>query len=327
MIYSIAVRGNKIEQDLPIREYSKVISRKKNVLWVDISNPTEDELSILSDVFGFHPLAVEDVHRVVELPKIDDYEKYLFVVFHKIELNDHGNLKTREINFFLGKNYIVTIHRNSEDVFKRINDKLTKNKEFLKHGAEYIMHSIMDQVTDDYFPILDHWEEELTKIEEDITKGKTEGMLKKIMKLKRQFSVFRKSLNPQRDLISKLASNHYDIITEKAKWYFKDVYDHIFRIYSSLESLNDMITVLFDAYLSNISINLTESSNKLNHVMQKLTLVATIFLPLTFIASIYGMNFEHMPELGWKYSYYIVLALMLLIALLMTAFFRRKRLL
>lgn len=327
MIYSIAIRGNKFEHDVPVRDFKKIIAKKNNRLWVDIVNPTEDELSILNDVFGFHPLAVEDVHRVVELPKIDDYETYLFVVFHKIELTENGSLKTKEIDFFLGRNYIVTIHRDSSDVFRHINEKITKNNDYLKHGTEFVMHSVMDQVIDQYFPILDTWDEEITKIEEEITKGKTKGVLKKIIKLKRQFSLFRKSLNPQRDMISKLASSHYDIIPEKARWYFKDVYDHIFRIYSTLENYNDMITVVFDAYLSNISIDLTESSNRLNQVMQKLTLVSTIFLPLTFIASVYGMNFQHMPELEWKYSYYFILILMILIAAIMTTFFKKKKLL
>ncbi|MGM5482151.1 MAG: magnesium/cobalt transporter CorA [Nanobdellota archaeon] len=328
MISSIAIKDNgEVKQDIPIREYKKFISNEKRYLWVDIENPTEDELTILKDIFEFHPLTIEDVHRVVELPKIDDYGAYLFVVFHKIELTRKDTLKPKEINFFLGRNYVVSIHRDSKDVFKRINSKIYEDKQFLKNGPEYIMHTVMDEVIDGYFPILDHFDEDITKIEEQITKGKTENILKKIIKIKRQFSTFRKSLNPQRDIISKLASNHYQIISEKAQWYFKDIYDHIFRIYSTLESYNDMITVVFDAYLSNISISLTESSNKLNKVMQKLTLVSTIFLPLTFIASVYGMNFEHMPELEWKYSYYIVLLVMVVIAFLMTYIFRRKKLL
>ncbi|MFW6449902.1 MAG: magnesium/cobalt transporter CorA [Nanoarchaeota archaeon] len=325
MISSIAYRAKKTERDIPVKEYRKVISRKSNILWIDINNPSKEELSILTDVFGFHPLAVEDAHRVVELPKVDDYGSYLFVVFHKIDMTSKGSLRIKEINFFLGKNFLITIHNNNDEIFEHSKDELLKNEKNFR--PEYIMHSVMDKVIDNYFPILDYWDEEIAKIEEKITEGKTEGILKKIMKLKRQLSRFRKSLNPQRDLISKLASSHYELIPEKAKWYFKDVYDHVFRIYSTLEHQNDMITVVFDAYLSNISVSLTEKSNELNNIMKNLTLVATIFMPLTFIASVYGMNFEYMPELGYKYAYFIVLALMIAIALVLFLIFRKKKLL
>lgn len=330
MINSFSVSKNrKTRRDIPIQEYSKTIADKGNVLWVDIKDPSKDELSALAGIFNFHPLAIEDTIRFVELPKIDEYDSHLFVVFHKVSLDiDTEKLNTQEIDFFLGKNFIVTAHRGDCEIIEQVIEKVIKDAGILKNGPDFIMYSIMDIAIDQYFPVLDKFDDKLVEIEENLVKSKTNGdIMEQLINIKRNFGVLKRSLNPQRDVISRLASHHYKLISAHTTLYFKDIYDHIFRIYSTLESYNDLATVIFDAYLSTISVKLNETSNKMNYIMQKLTLVATIFMPLTFIASVYGMNFKHMPELEWSWSYYAVLALMGIISVWLFFFFKKKRLL
>lgn len=324
--YSITKKG-KTRRDLPLRDFKKCLKSKDTILWVDMENPSKDELSILSDVFEFHPLAIEDAAKTLQLPKIDDHGDYLFVVFHKTDFDkEKETLKLHEIDFFLGKNFIISIHKKSKDVINQVIDKLEKNPVILKNGPDFLMHNIMDEVIDNYFPLLDYWEDKTIKIEEQVTKGKTDKVLDKLIKLKREFTELRKSLGPQRDLINRLARGDYKLISQKTTMYFKDIYDHIFRIYTTLESHNDLSTVIFDAYLTTVSMKMNETSNNMAVIMQRLTIISTIFLPLTFIASVYGMNFSNMPELGWKYGYFGILAFMCIIAYWMFRLFKKKHL-
>lgn len=327
MIRSFLQKDGKLIADIPIRDYAKEATGK-SVLWIDIENFSKDELYALKDIFNLHHLAIEDCLKFVELPKIDDYKDYLFCVFHKIDFDPKkSSFKMEEIDFFLGKNFIITVHMKPSPIIAKQIEKILENGCITGGSPDRLMHSIMDSMIDNYFPLLDHWDEYIIQLEHIISKGSSDSMSEKLLSLKRDFSKLRKSLNPQRDLISKLAKREYPLISEKSTMYFKDIQDHMFRIYSTLENYNDMATMIFDLYISSISLKLNETSNKLNIVMQKLTLVSTIFLPLTFIASLYGMNFKHMPELDWEYSYYIVILFMTIISFWMYMFFRKKHLL
>ncbi|MBN2458187.1 magnesium/cobalt transporter CorA [Candidatus Woesearchaeota archaeon] len=315
-------------RDIPITQYKRFLANKSNVLWVDITKPDNHELGILSTVFNFHPLAIEDSSRVIELPKIDDFGEYIFVVFHKISFNvEKDSISTNEIDFFLGKNFIISIHKNDSNDIRTIADKVASNPSFFQKRPDFIMHKVMDEIIDNYFPVIDYWMDKIDQIEDKVITVQTEKLLKNIIMLKRDFSTLRRSIGPQRDVINKLARGDFDVISDKAAIYYRDIHDHLLRIYSNLESLSELLTVAFDAYMSTESKKMNITSNKMNIVMQKLTLVSTIFLPLTFLASVYGMNFRNMPELSWDYSYFVLMALMALIAFLLYRVFKKKHLL
>jgi magnesium transporter len=195
----------------------------------------------------------------------------------------------------------------------------------MAQGPDFLLHGNIDYFIDQYMPIIDLWDDELTEIEEEIIKGKSRNAMRKLLTLKRNIITFKKSIGPQRDFIDKLTRNTMPFISKKAAAYFKDISDHIHRAYISLEATRDIATTIFDAYVSMISNRLAESSNKLNSVMHRLTLIATIFMPLTFITSLYGMNFHYMPELYWKWGYYAVLAVIILTVIIMLSYFKKNK--
>jgi magnesium transporter len=330
MIISLGVteKGEFVREINP-ELFKQFIDNNKARLWIDIKNPTSKELDILSNNFNFHPLSIEDVSKEIELPKIDNFDDYIFVVLHRINFdieNDH--ISTQETDFFLGKNYIISIHKQESKSVSNMIEKVSSNPIILKNGPDFIMHGIIDTIVDNYFPILDYLEDRIDILEETILAGKTDKVLKEILKVKKDLSLLRKSISPQRDVINKLARRDYKQISEKALIYYRDVYDHLLRIYSSIESLNDLLTTALNAFTSVESNKLNITSYNLNVIMQKLALVSTIFLPLTFIASFYGMNFKYMlPPLDETWSFFLVLGFMAFLSLFMYLMFRRKKLL
>jgi magnesium transporter len=310
--------GKKLIKDMPVSRINGFLKKRKNILWINVERPSEIEFKILSKVFGFHPLEIEDCRKKQELPKIDEFEDHAFIVFHRISYDfKKHTLDMQELDIFLGKNYIITIPNEPIETVSRLHERCASEPRTLFKGVDFILHNIINEMVDEYMPILDHWDDEMENMESEILTGQIKKSLQRMLKLKRHIRNFRKSISPQRDIINRLAHPDFTFVSAKAHIYFRDVYDHMMRAYSIMEDQRDTMTTIFEAYLSTVS-------NKLNEIMKTLTIIATIFMPLTFIVGLYGMNFHYMPELEWRYGYYMVWSVLIFITMVMIVYFKKK---
>jgi len=309
-------------------------------IWVDLLTPTfEEEESILVDLFGFHQLAVEDCrHERTEprhgdhLPKVEDYSDYLFCIINPIDLverppeqNDeepegpiHSIIRTRQVNAFLGRNYIVTHHYEPSHAIEQAMSMCGRNPMSLDRGPDYVYHLILDDIVDQYSQILDRFDEEIDELETMVFHSSGKATFTRIQAMKRSLIRLRRITTYQREMVYRLARGEFELINDKEIAYYRNVFDHLVRAVELVESYRDVITGLLDAHLS-------MTSNRMNEIMKVLTIFSTFFLPLTFIAGVYGMNFKHMPELEWRYGYLLAWVIMLIIAGAMFLFFRRKK--
>ncbi|UCH12395.1 MAG: magnesium/cobalt transporter CorA [Candidatus Omnitrophota bacterium] len=310
-----------------LKNLNRYISKNGYVVWIDFQDPTEADYKILETIFGFHPLSIEDCKGFTPIPKIDEFDKYIFMIFHRVVYDkEKEDIAAKEMDFFLGKNYLVSLHEAESSSITKMKDKINSRPSFMGYGADIIMHGIIDLFTEKYIPIINYMTEEIERIEDRVIARRTAKIMQKIVKLKRNVSEFKRSILPQRDIIGRLAHRKFRFISEKAEMYYMDVLDNIVWVHANLESNREMLASIFDAYLSISSNNMNETSNRMNRIMQRLTIVATIFMPLTFITGVYGMNFRNMPELLWSWGYFGALGLMLLIGLGMVVYFRKKQL-
>jgi len=288
-------------------------------VWVDLEAPTEEETQILSSVFNFHPLAIEDCVGESHLPKLDDFGDYLFLVLHGARSGEaQGTFKTVELNFFLGKRYLVTYHQPLSRSINRTKERCLKNSLTISRGMDFLLYEILDGTVDNYFPILDDFDEVLDELEREVTASPTKETLNRIFTLKRDGMALRRVTSPQREILNRLSRDPFTVVNKRTAIYFRDVYDHLVRINDLAESYKDLSTGLLEAYISMVS-------NRLNEVVKILTALTVVFMPLTVITGIYGMNFKNMPELDWKYGYYTTIGVMVAIVVVMLGFFRWKK--
>ncbi|RLI97013.1 MAG: magnesium and cobalt transport protein CorA [Candidatus Aenigmatarchaeota archaeon] len=319
MISSVVLNGGgKLAKDLRREDLTKAIKSGKKTVWIDVRDPTEEEHTFLKEMLSLHPLTLDDLRQKNEMPKIEVFDNYILAVFHTVDyMPRKREIEMVEIDACLGKNYLVTLHdgefKSTDILSKRINS----NPALMKRGADFLLHAIMDYTIDQYLPLLDSWDAEIEKLEDRIIRGDTEGALEKLVDFRRRVSEMRRSIAPQRHVINTLSRGYMPMVSEKVSVYFRDVYDHISKAYGILESQRDLINSAFQAYSSN-------ASNQMNDVMKTLTLVATIFIPLTFITGIYGMNFVNMPELSHPLGYFIVLMAMFTVGISMVLYFKKR---
>ena len=291
--------GTFIQHPAPSR-FKEILSDERNLLWVDLEDPGEEELSLLKDVFNFHPLFIEDCSNSRSNPKLDLVEDYLFLITHSCfyyqEKNEEQALSIRELDIFAGNNYVVTSHMGHIRSVSTNRKRCEGGCSTMEKGADFLLYNILDRLIDNYFPILDELNDRLLKIEEEIIKNPRPELQARMFALKRCILTLRKVIPPQLELIGRFTRPECRFVRKEYKPYFKDVYDHVLRIHQMTESARELITADMEAYLSAISF-------KLNDIMKTLTIIATIFIPLTFITGLYGMNFRYMPELTWKYGY------------------------
>ena len=308
--------NKKIEKNIPLNDIRKRISRKDCFVWVDLENPTDKEYDFIQKTFKFHPLSIEDCKQPIDFPKIDIFDDHMFVVFHSIEL-EKEELKKKEIDIFCGKNFIVSVHKHISKVTTDLKERYARDPSLAMGGPDFVFHKLIDKVVDNYLPILDYWDDKIELLEDRILEGKAEDALEDISDTRRRILEFKRSVSPQREILNKLARGDSPFVSEDALMYFRDVYDHIMRAFNVLETQRDLIASVFEVYLSVIS-------NKMNEVMKTLTIIATIFMPLTFITGLYGMNFKYMPELSMKYAYFVVVFAMIILGVGMAAYFKKK---
>jgi len=295
-----------------------LLADKKNRVWVDFEGPAPEAAEILSSVFHFHTLAIEDCISETLLPKIDDYGDYIFMVLHGARTLVDQGFVTAEVNFFLGPNYLVSYHDEPSRSINQAKERCMRNGPSITRGVDFLLHEILDAMVDHYFPVLDQFDAVIDGIEAEVFAQPDRETLNRIFSLKKEVMHLRRVAGPQREILNRLSRDPLKVISPTAAVYFRDVYDHLARITDLAESYRDLVTSALDAYLSVVS-------NRLNEIMKLLTVFTATLMPLTVITGIYGMNFDNMPELRSRYGYFAVLVLMAVLTIGMLAFFRKKK--
>ncbi|MGM0505780.1 MAG: magnesium/cobalt transporter CorA [Bacteroidota bacterium] len=316
---------------IPIQriERSETYLTDPSKTWIEVRGLHDIEsLKTVWDYFGLHPLIQEDIVSTSQRPKVEHYDNTIFVVMRLLipQTNDAGErvLHSEQMSLVLGKNYVLSFQESDHDffdpIYRRLQQETTRLRRF---GPDYLLYALMDTVVDYYFQVLDLIGEEIEEVEESLLEDPQDEDLARIHTLRRDVIYLRKSVWSLRDGINTLIRDDSPLIAEEVKIFVRDVYDHLVQVIDSIETSREMIMGMFDMYMSFVS-------NKMNEVMKVLTIIATIFIPLTFIAGIYGMNFDpeaspwNMPELGWVYGYPFSLALMVILTIVMVIYFRRK---
>jgi magnesium transporter len=289
-------------------------------LWVDVAAPGAEEGRLLSDVFRFHPLSVEDALSAIHHPKIEPYPGYLYLILHGIDFdNREGGFETRDIDFFLGRNYLVTVHDGHSRSIARLKDICNQHEHVLAEGPAALLHRIVDMMVDNYRPEIDALEEQIDELEETAVFGHRPHLVRQILALKRDLASLRRVVLPQRDAVGRLARREFPQINDEITYRFRDVYDHFVRMSEEAILFQDRITSILEAHLASIS-------NRLNIVMKVLTVISTIFLPLTVLTGMWGMNIP-LPMLPGSDTaqFWWVAAMMAAIAAAMLIVFWWKR--
>ncbi len=283
-------------------------------LWVDIDDATHEGIEpLLETRFGFHELAAEDATSANTLPKYDPFAEYDFFIFRAVE----QRTTTYKVAAFLGRNFLFTVHSQKVRAIENMWARLPADKRLLGNGTDFLLYNIVDQMVDAYFPLLDEIEEGVDNLQEGIFKHAEPSHLDELLHLKREINVLRRQSLPQRELLNQMSRGDAQFIQQQHLIYFRDIYDHMFRIGETIDIERDMMTGTMDAYLSVVA-------NRTNETMKVLTIFSAIMLPLTLIAGIYGMNFEYQPEFKWRYGYWWALGLMAVIAATMLYWFWRS---
>ncbi len=302
-----------IAECLPFKE-------KPSVTWINIDGLHQPEvIERIGADFGMHPLILEDIVNTGQRPKMEDLGEYLFVVLKMLYYEEERDeIVSEQVSLVLGDNFVITFQERQGDVFDAVRDRVRKDKGLVrKRGADYLAYTLVDAVVDNYFVILEKFGEMVEEMEGRVVTAPTPETLKTIHSMKREMIFLRKSVWPLREVISGLERGESALIKKKTHIYLRDVYDHTIQVIDTVESFRDMVSGMLDTYLSSVS-------NRMNEVMKVLTIFASIFIPLTFIAGIYGMNFQYMPELLWRGGYFIVLAVMGGVGFSMLLYFRNK---
>jgi len=291
------------------------------VTWINIDGiQNVDVVEKIGRHFNLHPLAIEDIVNTGQRPKMEDFGDYLFVVLKMLHYDEQENgVKAEQVSLILGPTWVISFQESWGDVFDSVRERIRGDKgRIRKMGADYLAYALIDAVVDNYFMILEKVGEDIEEIEDELVTNPVPETLQTLHNLKRQMIFLRKSVWPLREVISRLERWESPLIQKSTHIYLRDVYDHTIQVIDAVETFRDMLSGMLDIYLSSVS-------NRMNEVMKVLTIIATIFIPLTLVAGLYGMNFRYMPELEWPWSYPLVLLVMLTIGVLMVMYFRKKR--
>ena len=304
----------KIEDCFPFKD-------TPTVTWINIDGIHRvDLIEKMGKNFGLHPLIQEDIVNTEQRPKIEDFGPYIYVVLRMFIYDEESDeIKSEQVSLILGSNYVISFQERPGDIFDPIRDRIRNQKgRIRKMSADYLVYSLIDTIVDHYFIILEKLGERIEELESELVPDPKPEILQELYKLKREMIYLRKLIWPLREVINALGKKESPLLQESSTIYFRDVYDHTIQVIDTVEIYRDMLSGMHDTYLSSVSY-------RMNEVMKVLTIIATIFIPLTFIAGIYGMNFEFMPELKWRWAYFVVWGIIVVMALLMVFYFKRKK--
>ena len=295
--------------------------RKPTVTWINVDGLHQiDVIEKLGSCYEIHPLVLEDILNTDQRPKMEDFEKYFFIVLKMLYTDEKTHeIHSEQVSLILGNNFVISFQESIGDVFDAVRERIRNSKgRIRKMGVDYLAYILIDAIVDNYFVILEKIGEKIEGIENEIVADPTPEKLQIIHNLKRDMIYLRKSVWPLREVISGLQRGESRLIKKSTQIYLRDLYDHTIQVIDTIETYRDMISGMLDIYMSSVS-------NKMNEVMKVLTIFAAIFIPLTFIAGIYGMNFQYMPELGWQWGYFATLFAMSVVGVLLVFYFRRKK--
>lgn len=289
------------------------------VVWVDFVDPKESERRLLEGVFGLHPLVVDDMLSDAPTPKVERFESYLYLVFHGLlaGAEKKGEVITCDLDMFLGKNWLITSHGAELEATKLVHQEIRSKLELMRRGPAHLAFMVIEHVSERYLPLMERLDHDIDTIESEIMTATGPHILEKIMAIKHKLQRMRRIGVHQREVLHRLGRGDFDIIPVDERPFFRDAYDHFVRVVDLNDSFREIVSGSLDAYIS-------MQGHRMNEIMKVLTLISTIMLPLTFIAGIYGMNFEVMPELHWQYGYFGAIGTMLLTAIVFFVYFRRR---
>jgi magnesium transporter len=299
-------------------EIDGALAAPNNVVWVDVLDPTDADFARLAEELGFHPLSLEDCRTAHQRPKIEEYKGYYFIVLYEVEvLPDSASIELRELNIFLGSNFLVTVHsrplRVLESTARLWPQWVDQGK---TRGPGLLAYLAIDGIVDDYFPLLDAMSDRIDDLEDSIFGDFRPETIEEIFRLKKQLLFLRRSTAPLRDVFNTLLRREQPIVPREIHVYFQDIFDHLVRVIDTIDTLRDILGSVMDAYLS-------VSGNRMNMVMKRLTTISTILMSVTLVAGIYGMNFDVMPELKWRFGYVWALGSMIAIGVGVYLYFRK----
>ncbi len=307
----------KFIRGFPAADISDYCLGKENIVWADVNDPTSEDFLELAEEFNFHPLSIEDCRQEHQRPKVEEYPGYYFIVLYEAQLaGPHDNLELRELNIFLGVNYLVTVHSRPIRAIQTAERLWGEWTDRAEHGAGLLAYLLIDAIVDDYMPLLDILSERMDDLEDQIFGEFQPEAIEEIFRVKKQLLYLRRSITPLRDVFNTMLRREQPIFARETHVYFQDVFDHIIRVADTIDTLRDMLGSTMDAYLS-------VSGNRMNMIMKRLTSIATVLMSVTLIAGIYGMNFDFMPELKWRYGYVFALSLMFFIGFALYLYFRK----
>jgi len=291
------------------------------VTWINIDGIHQvDIIEKIGKYFELHPLIMEDICNTDQRPKMEDFGHYIFVVLKMLYYDEEEHeIKGEQVSLILGENFVISFQEREGDIFNPIRERIKNAKgRIRKMGADYLAYALLDAIVDNYFTILEKLGERIEEMEERLVSDPKPETLQEIHRLKREMIFLRKSVWPLREVINSLERGESSLIHKTSRIYLRDVYDHTIQVIDTVETFRDMLSGMHDTYLSSIS-------NRMNEIMKVLTIIATIFIPLTFIAGVYGMNFKFMPELEWRWAYFLVWVVIAVVAISMIVFFKRRK--
>lgn len=295
--------------------------KSPGVTWIHVEGLQNAALiEELAKAYDIHPLTIEDILNADQRPKVEEFENYLFITLKMLRWNDRkGTFSTEQISFVLGKDFLLSFQERENIYFKPIRERLksSSNQRMRQQGSDYLAYRLMDTIVDYYFVVLEGLGDQIEQVEDMIIADPKPQNTRTIYRLKRQMMVIRKSIWPMREAISHLIQME-EIFTPFTRIYLRDLYDHVVQAIDTVETCRDILSSMLDVYLSSLT-------NRMNEIMKTLTIIATIFIPITFIASFYGMNFQDMPELHWRHGYAMVIELMAMMTIAMLIYFRKKK--
>ncbi|MCK9299351.1 MAG: magnesium/cobalt transporter CorA [Methanoculleus sp.] len=293
-------------------------ARRPAVIWIDVDGVHDTgAIQAVGDAVGIHPLTLEDIANTSQRPKIEDYRDYLYVAVRMLAPGD-GEFRSEQVSLVLGRGYVVSFQEQPGDVFERIRERLRAGAGRLRSaGPDYLFYALLDAIVDGYFSVIEVFGERIEVVEEEVVADPDRGTLQAIYALKRSLIALRRSVWPLREAVAQLERGESPLIGEQTLVYFRDVYDHTIEVAETVETYRDTMSGTLDVYLSS-------QSSRMNEIMKVLTVIATIFIPLTFIAGVYGMNFAYMPEISHPWGYPLALASMAAVAAAMLVYFRKR---
>ncbi len=319
-IFVYQTGNHQVEEIFTPENLPELLANADNLVWVDMEAPTETEDKILADVFHFHPLTIEDARMTRNAPKVEAFPNYLFFIVHgvKIETNSN-NFVTKELDGYLGKNFVVTFHHENFRSIDEVKRQVRSSAFVCGRGADYLLHQILDELVDLYIPVIDDFDNAINDIEERIfhSRKSNNAILEEILSVKRSVARLRRITSKQLNVLYRLSHGEFTQIEEAHLPFYRDVHDHLQRVADLSENYREMISGLIDIQFNVVS-------NRTNEIVKFLTIFSGIILPLSLIAGIYGMNFENMPELKSRFGYFVTLGTMALVTVLLLWFFYRK---